>query len=54
MAKHVTDERERKMLLGVHHRDYRNGQLAENPSKLDYETLNRAYGKRYTESKLYI
>ena len=43
VAKHVEDERERKVLLGVHDRDYHNGQLAENPSKLDYETLNRAY-----------
>ena len=39
----VRDEQERKVLLGVHDRDYHNGNLAENPSKLDYETLNRAY-----------
>ena len=43
IAKHVTDDRERKVLLGVHDRDYHNGQLAEKPSKLDYETLSRAY-----------
>ena len=42
MAK-VRNERERKVLLGVHKRDYHNGNLAENPSKLDYETLNRDY-----------
>ena len=42
MAK-VRNERERKVLLGVHKRDYHNGNLAEKPSKLDYETLNRAY-----------
>ncbi len=48
MAKHVKDGREKKVLLGVHDRDYNNGRLAENPSKLDYETLNRAYEvKRY-------
>ncbi len=39
----VKNERERKVLLGVHKRDHNNGNLAENPSKLDYETLNRAY-----------
>ncbi len=49
MAKYVKDERERKVLFGVHERDYHNGQLAENPSKLDYETLNGAYGTLYTE-----
>ena len=43
VAKYVKDERERKVLFGVHDRDYSNGELAENPSKLDYETLNRAY-----------
>ncbi len=48
MAKHVKDGREKKVLLGVHDRDYNNGWMAENPSKLDYETLNRAYeAKRY-------
>ncbi len=54
VAKHVTDELERRVLLGVHTRDYHNGQLAENPSRLDYETLNRAYGNLYTESELHI
>ncbi|XP_064387495.1 uncharacterized protein LOC135335838 [Halichondria panicea] len=41
----VRNERERKVLFGVHKRDYHNGNLAEKPSKLDYETLNRAYEK---------
>ncbi len=35
---------ERKVLEGVHARDYRTGGLqAEDPSLLDYETLNNAY-----------
>ncbi len=42
MAK-VRNERERKVLLGVHNRDYQNGKQAEDPSELDYKTLNRAY-----------
>ncbi len=54
MAKYVKDERERKVLFGVHDRDYSNGELAENPSKLDYETLNRAYEViRYYELLIY-
>ncbi len=44
MAKHVKDGQEKKVLLGVHDRDYRdNGRLAKDPSHLDYSTLNRAY-----------
>ncbi len=45
MVEHVKDEREKEVLLGVHKRDYRNNGvlLAENPSKLDYKTLNEAY-----------
>ncbi len=53
MAKHVTDERDRKVLFGVHDRDYHNGQLAENSSKLDYKTLNRAYDKLYTKGEFW-
>ena len=50
VAKHVEDELERKVLLGVHDHDHSNGELAENPSKLDYETLNTAYERiRYYE-----
>ncbi len=38
------NDRERKVLKGVHDRDYRTGgRQAENPSVLDYETLNNAY-----------
>ena len=44
VAKHVKDGQEKKVLLGVHDRDYRdNGRLAKDPSHLDYSTLNRAY-----------
>ncbi|XP_064387310.1 uncharacterized protein LOC135335654 isoform X6 [Halichondria panicea] len=46
VAKHVTNERDRKVLFGVHDRDYHNGRQAENPSNLDYETLNGAYGTK--------
>ncbi len=42
----VRDERERKVLLGVHDRDYSNGNLAKQPSRLDYETLNKAYSNK--------
>ncbi len=35
---------EKKMLKGVHARDYHHGSLAKTPSKLDYETLSKAYG----------
>ncbi len=35
---------EKKVLEGVHARDYHNGNLAKKPSKLDYKTLNMAYG----------
>ncbi len=35
---------EKKVLEGVHARDYcTHGQQAEDPSDLDYETLNKAY-----------
>lgn len=33
------------MLEGVHARDYNNGRQAKGPSKLDYETLNKAYSR---------
>ena len=36
---------ERKVLEGVHARDYHNGQLALNPSDLDYKALNDAYSR---------
>ncbi len=39
-------EQERKVLLGVHDRDYNNGNLAKQPSELDYETLNKAYSNK--------
>ncbi|XP_064387308.1 uncharacterized protein LOC135335654 isoform X5 [Halichondria panicea] len=51
VAKHVTNERDRKVLFGVHDRDYHNGRQAENPSNLDYETLNGAYGTKGTQSE---
>ncbi len=35
---------EKKVLEGVHARDYHHGDLAKKPSKLDYVTLNKAYG----------
>ena len=34
---------ERKVIEGVHTRDYHNGILPLLPSKLDHETLNQAY-----------
>lgn len=42
----LTDE-EKEILLGVHERDYAtNGYLPEEPSLIDYDTLNKAYAKQ--------
>ena len=38
-------EKQKSVLEGVHTRDFSNGQLAADPSKHDYEILNRAYGE---------
>ena len=34
---------QRSVIMGVHRRYFRNGNLAAGPSKLDFETLNDAY-----------
>lgn len=44
---HDLDEKEKRVLLGVHQRDHKNGAclLPPGPSPIDYDTLNKAYLK---------
>ena len=41
----LTDE-EREVILGVHERSYKNGELAKNPSPMDFQVLNDAYKRK--------
>ena len=44
----LTDE-EREVILGVHKRSYKNGQLAKDPSPMDFQALNDAYKRKFID-----
>ncbi len=39
------DEKSKRVIDGVHNRDFKNGSLPADISPKDYEVLNKAYGK---------